>query len=266
MWRVTRSNLKDAVDNVATNGCACSENGCIPQFFAKFLSLLLRFTRWFAVGASSVVSLCYRHRHISVAHWATILLLRDGLRGACERGRLLIKHLDVAAREDTLQVRALVLAFPPFSVHVFGHNNTVIGGEGQVASIGGLIGIQGTRGAEGRGWRLVVRRGWRTWWRLVSVGFALLLVEVTVLLLVCGAIGIAVVERKIVERRRWRGRRRNGLGYGDRWLMGELGNNGLVLLGSDERRVGEKVELLISAMSAGEVAQGELSQQWSPRN
>jgi hypothetical protein len=101
--------------------------------------------------------------HVSVAR-----------RGRVSNDRLLINHIHIAPREDTLKVGPLITATPPcismlteskptsqrdhtVSVHVFQHLNPIMGLKSQVAGVRRSIGVERGSDRQHR-WGLRIRR------------------------------------------------------------------------------------------------------------
>lgn len=126
--------LKDAVDNLATNSRTCSEDGGVAQLLAKLLAVLLHLAGLLgalrAVGAVADVE----------GHVAVVGGGRSGGVGGHE-GLVLLAH--VAGGEDALHAGALVAALPPLRVHVLGNDDAVVGHEGKVAGVLGMVLVHG---------------------------------------------------------------------------------------------------------------------------
>lgn len=147
--------LEDAVDDVATNRCTRTEDGGITKLLANLLSIHPNLAVAFA-ALLRWLALCYRHRRDTSIVWvllrrwslrlgrvAVCRLLRIGY-GSGSGSLLLLLDEDVVLGEDALQASAVVAAHPPVLIHVFVHVDLVVLVQAQVASIAGIVAVQGS--------------------------------------------------------------------------------------------------------------------------
>lgn len=143
-------NLKDAVDNVSSNGSTGTENSSVTQLLTKLLAILVHLvvlaisllSRAFSYGHgrhARIIRVLLRRRTLRVSR-VTVLRLSRSLHGLDGLLGLLV-HEHVVAREDTLLACALVSAHPPVLVHVFVDSDTIVLLEGQIATVGGGVAV-----------------------------------------------------------------------------------------------------------------------------
>lgn len=149
--------LEDAVDNVATNRGTSTKDGGVTKLLAKLLAILANLAVARGARLTWLAALCYRHGRntgivrVLLRRWslglsgiAVCRLLWIRHRGGSGSGSLLLLlDEDVVLGEDALQAGAVVAAHPPVLVHVFVHVDLVVLLQAQVATITGLVAVQG---------------------------------------------------------------------------------------------------------------------------
>lgn len=125
----------------------------VAQLLPKLLALLVHLARLSRFGhghgTGPTAALRNLQRHVPVTAVRCWRLLR-------------IDDAHVAPRKDALEPRPLIASFGPVGVHPLGHGDVVVGQEGQVAGVGGLVDVEGGGGREGQGLHGAGAVGW--WW------------------------------------------------------------------------------------------------------
>ena len=220
--------LENAIDDVATDRCASTENRRVTELFTKLLPALLHLAGWFVrIGGRGDAAGAVRDIKRQVAVTGRLRRLHG----------LGVVDADVAAWEYALGAGPLVAAFPPLRVHVLGHGDAVVGLQVQVAGVGGCVGVQGDSVGERGGlrWSIV---GWR---RVVLSGREAVAVGG---LLVRVAVGGASGLRGAVQTEAADGGCRGGCPRGSRCVCRKIGQDGRELLLCDDVCIGKEFELL----------------------
>lgn len=142
--------LKDAVDNVSSDGRASTEDGRITQLLTKLLAHLAGLATAFALALTTL-----RNRHWGHVCVVGVLLLRWSLRIAVHgllwwhRSLVLLLDEDVVAREDALLAGSLVAAHPPVRIHVLVHCDAVVLFKRQVSGVAAHVSVEGAGMGDG---------------------------------------------------------------------------------------------------------------------
>lgn len=137
---------KDVIYSFAAGSRTCTENGGIAEFLAKLLALLLDLAGLAWCGGSGLLLLSARG-HVE----GHVAVVGGGGRGVVGGGYGFLFFAHVAGREDAVHAGALVAALPPLVVHVLGDGDLVVGHEGEVAGVLGVVLVHGRGVAEDGG-------------------------------------------------------------------------------------------------------------------
>lgn len=122
--------LEDGVDNVTTNRRTSTEDGSITQLLSKLLAVGFHLAR---LGRRP------RLRTARNIEGHVTVIAGSRRRGSVGRHDALLLLADVASGENALHAGALVASLPPLVVHVLGDLDLVVGHEGQVAGVLGVV-------------------------------------------------------------------------------------------------------------------------------